>query len=74
MKKTDHITEVFRQMPPLTVILGSTLLLCAAGFSAAKLFERITGGGMSAAGFAGIMGLAGFFASILFLMQKENPQ
>lgn len=72
MKRLANITEALYQLPTLTVILGSTLLLSAAGFYMAELFERITGIVTDAAGAAGFMGLTGFFLSVLFLMQKKN--
>lgn len=74
MKKINYFAEVLYQLPPLAVILGNTLLLCVAGFGIVELFDWGTGSSVDAAGLAGILGLAGFFISILFLMQKENLQ
>lgn len=72
MKRLANITEALHQLPTLIVILGSTLLLSAAGFSIAKLFNRLVGSTGDALEAAGFFGLAGFFLSILFLMQKKN--
>lgn len=73
MKKTNSIAEALYQLPPLAVILGNTLFLCAVGFGIVKLFDRITNSAFDAVGAAGILGLAGFFLGVLFLMQRQPP-
>lgn len=74
MKKRKRIAEILYRLPPLAVILCNTLFLAAAGFGIAVLYERITGGGIDAAGTAGIWGLTGFFVSVLLLMRKGNAE
>lgn len=72
MKRLANITEALYQLPTLIIILGSTLLLSAAGFYIAKLFGQLSGSTADALGAAGFFGLAGFFLSVLFSMQKKN--
>lgn len=74
MRKKNHIAEILYQLPPLAVILCSTLFLSAAGLGIAILLGRIAESSIDAAGTAGIWGLIGFFVSVLFIMQKENVE
>lgn len=71
MKRTQRMIGFLYELPPLLVLVGAALLFLAAGYGIGDLVNRIAGQHFELAGFAGFLGLLGFCAGAIFLMQRE---
>lgn len=69
MKEKRRKDTFWNRTLMLAVMLGFTFIFFAAGCAAGELAELVTGNAVEIAGWGGLFGLAGFFASVLVLMR-----